>query len=227
MLVHGWFTDASSWAPVAAQLQRAGVRVVLPANPLRGLSADAAYLKDRMEEGPVLLVGHSYGAAVITEAAAQASNVRGLVYVAGFALDAGESIESFSAGFPDPPMREALRRRDFDGHTELTIDPARFGPVFAQDLPAGTTSLMGAAQRPVATSCLAERATAAAWHRLPSWYLVASDDRCVHPEAQRFMAGRAGSHIACTAGSHAVTLSQPTAVTDLILTAAQVIQLSN
>jgi pimeloyl-ACP methyl ester carboxylesterase len=230
VLVHGAFTDASCWSAVVDQVQAAGVPVLAVANPLRGLPEDAAYVAGavRVVGGPVLLVGHSYGGAVITGAAGLADNGVGLVYVAGYAIDAGESVADIGARFPKTLLPAALRQwsyRGLDGaeNVELTIDAVAFPAAFAADLPPRTAEVLAASQRPITLAALEAKAGTAAWRSLPSWYLIATDDQCLHPDAQRFMAERAGSHIAQTAGSHAVALSQPTAVADVILTAARVV----
>jgi pimeloyl-ACP methyl ester carboxylesterase len=218
VLVHGAFCDPSVWSPVMTQLRAEGVTVYAPANPLRRLASDTAYIVGvaRAVAGRVLLAGHAYGGAVITGAATQVDNVAGLVYVTGYALDAGESAADVERRFPTAMLR--LSRRTA---TDLTIDPASFPAVFAADLPARTAAAMAGRQAPIAVACLTDRSASAAWRRLPSWYLIANDDRCLPPEAQRFMARRAGSHVSETAGSHAVAVSQPTAVADVVLTAAR------
>ncbi|GAA3207504.1 alpha/beta fold hydrolase [Dactylosporangium siamense] len=231
VLVHGAFADASSWSAVVAQLLAAGLDVRAVANPLRGLAADARYLVDVAAEvrGRVLLVGHSYGGAVITNAAGQLGNVAGLVFVTAFAPEAGESLTAIVERFPDTLMGPALRQTEVrtghdDTSVELSIDRAQFPAVFAADVPATTAAVMAASQRPIALAGFVEASGEPAWRALPSWYLVAADDQAIHVDAQRSMAQRAGSHIAETAGSHAVMVSQPTAVADVILTAARTLR---
>jgi pimeloyl-ACP methyl ester carboxylesterase len=227
LLVHGAFADASSWAGVIAQLQTAGIDTVAPANPLRGLGADARYIASVAEEidGPTLLVGHSYGGAVTTVAAALAGNVLGLVYVTAFALDEGESALDVSARFPECPLTRALRPTvcpDGDGQSivELSIDRDAFPRVFAGDLSARVAAVAAATQRPIAAAALEERAPAAAWKTLQCWYVVATADRVLHPDAQRFMAARAAARPLEVDASHAVATSQPELVADLIHEAA-------
>ena len=209
------------------ELLAAGLDVVAPANPLRGLVSDAGYLASVAEEidGPVLLVGHSYGGAVITVAGALAANILGLAYVAGFAIDEGESALNVSSGFPETLLSAALRPATFpdtDGKpiTELYIDREAFPKVFAADLPLLTATAAAASQRPIAAAALEEKSPSAAWKSLPSWYVVATADRIVHPDAQRFMAKRAGAHTVELEGSHAIARSQPALIAGQIRTAA-------
>jgi pimeloyl-ACP methyl ester carboxylesterase len=225
LLVHGAFEDASSWAGVIAQLQSAGIEVVAPANPLRGLTSDAPYIASVAEEidGPAMLVGHSYGGAVITVGASWATNVVGLVYVTAFAVDEGESVLDLGARFPDSLLTAALRPAlclDGNGESivELYIDRDAFPHVFAADLPGSVAAVAAAAQRPIASAALEERASAAAWKRLQCWYVVATADRVIHPDAQRFMA--AAARALEVDASHAVATSQPELVADQIHEAA-------
>lgn len=218
LLVHGAFADASSWSDVVADLQDAGIEVIAPANPLRGVAHDAAYLAGIVGgiDGPVLLVGHCYGGAVITEAGAHADNIVGLVYVAAFAPAVGESLLDVSARFPDTLLGAALRPT---GDAELYLAADRYHEVFAADLPERLTSVAAAAQRPVATAAFEQRRTAAAWQRLPSWFVVATADQAIHPEAQRFMARRIGADTIEVAASHAIIRSRPAEVAAHIRTA--------
>ena len=220
VLVHGAFADASSWSGVITALQEAGIEVLAPANPLRGAASDGAYLASiiRGIDGPVLLVGHCYGGVVITEAAAAADNVVGLVYVAGFALADGETMLEISARFPDTLLKPALRPT---AHAELTLATDRYREVFAADLPDHRTAMAAVAQRPIAAAAFEERCTGAAWRRLPTWYVVASADHAIHPDAQRFMARRIGADTIELDASHAITLSRPAEVAAHIRTATQ------
>jgi pimeloyl-ACP methyl ester carboxylesterase len=227
LLVHGPFADTSSWAGVIAQLQTAGIDAVAPANPLRGLSADARYIASVAEEidGPTMLVGHCYGGAVITVAAALAGNVVGLVYVTAFALDEGESVLDLSARFPESLLTAALRPavcpdRDDQSIVELYIDRGAFPRVFAADLSATVAAVAAATQRPIVAAALEERASAAAWKTLQCWYVVATADRVIDPDAQRFMAARATARPLEVDASHAVATSDPELVADLIQEAA-------
>jgi pimeloyl-ACP methyl ester carboxylesterase len=227
LLVHGAFSDASSWAGVIAELQMVGIDVVALANPLRGLASDARYIASVTDEidGPAMLVGHSYGGAVVTVAGSLTSNVVGLVYVTAFALEEGESVLDVSARFPDSLLTAALRPTvclDADGEptVELYIDRSAFPRVFAADLPADVAAVAAATQRPIASVALEERASAPAWKTLPSWYVVASADRVIHPDAQRFMAARAAAGTLELDASHSVATSQPALVADHIRKAA-------
>jgi len=227
LLVHGAFTDASSWREVIAELRRAGVEAVAVANPLRGLDADAAYIACLAEEidGPVMLVGHCYGGAVITLAGASSRNVLGLLYVAGYALDEGESLLDLTTRFQDMMLTSSLRPavvRLGNGppSIELYIDRDAFPSVFAADLPAAVSAVAARSQRPITASAFEAKASAAAWKTLQSWYIVATADRVIAPEAQRFMAARANAMTIEIGASHAVAISQPAVVADQIRAAA-------
>ncbi|MEU7834981.1 alpha/beta hydrolase [Nonomuraea sp. NPDC049129] len=231
VLVHGAFADASSWAGVIAELQDSGIPVIAVANPLRGPATDAAYLAGVVAaiDGPVLLVGHSYGGVVITGAADQLGNVVGLVYVTAFALEAGESVLNITGRFPDSLLGPALRPAVFrtgDGQeaVELYLKDDQFPAVFAADLPERLTSVAAVAQRPIAAVAFEQSSPSASWKSLPSWYVVATADQAIHPAAQRFMAKRAGADTIEVDASHAIALSQPAAVADHIRTAATATQ---
>ena len=222
VLVHGGFADASFWTPVIKELQARNLPVVAPPNPLRGLASDAEYVASFVNQidGPVLLVGHSYGGAVISVAGAAADNVVGLVYVAAFILDEGESFAEIFAGFPPTPLGEALRPSSYPlpgGGTavELTIAPELYREAFAADLSSADTEVLAVMQRPFA-AIFDDRAQAAAWKSLPSWAVVATSDHAIHPDAERHMARRAGATITEVDASHSIALSQPAAVVELI-----------
>jgi len=227
VLVHGAFADASSWNGVIERLQAKGVKVTAPANPLRGIASDSAYIAGVFDEtpGPVVAVGHSYGGAVISNAAAQAKNVVGLVFVAAFAPDEGEALGEVEAGSKDSVLNSALVPLHYppgDGGepaVEFSIDPAKFRDAFAADLPAEQTALMAATQRPVAEAGFSEQTTAAAWKKMPSWAVVATGDKAAGADVIRSMAERAGAKITEVEGSHVVMVSQPQAVTEVILDA--------
>jgi pimeloyl-ACP methyl ester carboxylesterase len=231
VLVHGAFADASGWNGVVELLLQQGYAVVAPANPLRGVVPDSAYLASRIDqiEGPVLLVGHSYGGAVITNAAATAMNVVGLVYVCGFAPDEGERLMEVENGSTDSVLDTALVQlrypRGPGGETavEFAIDPALFREVFAADLPAEQTAVMAATQRPVAGLAFNEPNGPPAWKKLPSWAVVATGDKAAGSDVVRSMAQRAGAEIVEVEGSHVIMMSRPQVVTDLILTAARAV----
>jgi pimeloyl-ACP methyl ester carboxylesterase len=228
VLVHGAFADASSWSGVVARLQHAGYPAVAPANPLRGLASDATYLDSVLHSipGPVVLVGHSYGGAVITQAAAAAPNVKALVYVAAFAPAVGESAFGLIGMNPGSALPTAVSPVPYagpggDDGVDVYINSTRFAQVFAADLPATTAAVLAASQRPVTLSALQEPATSAAWKTIPAWYLVASADHAIPPATERFMAQRAGAHTVEVNASHAVLLSRPDAVTGLIESASR------
>ena len=231
VLVHGAFADGSSWAGVIAALQAAGVRAQATANPLRSLSGDAAYIASVANQigGPVVLVGHSYGGAVIGNAATQAANVVGLVYVAAFIPDEGESIQGLAEHATDSQLGPALRPAQYptgqgtEPGVEFLVDPAAFHEVFAADLPAEQAAVLAASQRPAADLAFGEPSGPVAWKTLPSWAVVSPNDRVIGPSGERLMAERAGAEIVEVDGSHLLMISQPQAVADLILTAVQAV----
>ncbi|WP_329183475.1 alpha/beta fold hydrolase [Streptomyces sp. NBC_01428] len=223
VLVHGAFADAASWSGVVAELQSHGIPVVAPPNPLRGLAVDAAYVASvaAQIDGPVVLVGHSYGGAVITVAGA-ADNVVGLVYVAAYVLEEGESLGELQGRFADSPLATSLQQSTYpvDGAgtaVEVTIEAQAFPDVFAADLPADVTKVLAVAQRPLAAASFTEAASTAAWRTKPSWALVAGADRAINPEVERFGAQRAGATtVEIEGASHAVAVSRPVDVAGLI-----------
>jgi len=226
VLVHGAFADASSWNGVIERLQAKGVSVTAPANPLRGIAADSAYTAAVLAqiEGPVVAVGHSYGGAVITNAATGAKNVVGLVYVAAFAPDEGETLGAVEAGSKDSVLNSALVPRQYptaDGGaaTEFSIDPAKARDAFAGDLSEQQAALIAATQRPVAEAAFGEPNGPPAWRHLPSWAVVATGDKAAGTDVVRSMAERAGAKITEVDGSHVIMVSQPEAVTNVILEA--------
>src|SRR5258708_10709180 len=201
LLVHGAFADGSIWAGVVPELQGAGIGVIAVANPLRTLASDAAYVASIAAaiDGPVVLAGHSYGGAVITAAGAAAGNIAGLVYVAAYALEEGESALDICGRVPGRQLLAALRPGPFsdgsgDPCVELHIDHEMFPPLFAADLPRRTAAAAPAAPRPLAPPAFAEKAMAAAWKTTPSWYVISTDDVIIPLEAQQFMAPLAEAH---------------------------------
>jgi pimeloyl-ACP methyl ester carboxylesterase len=215
VLVHGAWADGSGWAGVYRSLSARGYNVSVVQNPLTSLADDVAAVNRVLarQDGPALLVGHSYGGAVITEAGV-AANVAGLVYVAAFAPDVGESVSSLIAGGAPPPLQPSS-----DGF--LFFDPAIFPQAFAQDLEPAQAAFLAAAQIPTAAVAFGTPVANAAWRSKPSWYVVASNDRIIPPAAQRQMATRANATITEIAGSHAVYVSQPEAVANAIAAAAR------
>jgi len=220
VLVHGAFADGSSWGRVIPLLQRKGYRVTAVQNALTSLADDVATTRRAIEaqKGPVVLVGHSYGGVVVTEAAAGNPNVKALVYVAAYAPDSGESVASLNDRFPTPPIASALAPLA-DGF--LSVDPARFREVFCADLPASEAAVLAATQRPVAAACLSAPAGAhPAWKEIPSWCVVSRDDRATLPELQRFMAARSKARVTEVKSSHVPFLSHPEDVAEVIEAAA-------
>jgi pimeloyl-ACP methyl ester carboxylesterase len=229
VLVHGAFADASSWNDVIERLQAEGVRVTAPPNPLRGISMDATYIASLLDQipGPVLAVGHSYGGAVITNAASKAKNVVGLVYVAAFAPDEGETLADVETNSKDSVLNSALVPLQYptgqgaETAPEFAIDPAKIHEVFAADLPAGQTAVMAATQRPISGLAFSEPSGVPAWKNLPSWAVVPTGDKSVGSDAVRSMAERAQATIIELEGSHVIMMSKPQAVADVILTALE------
>ncbi|MFF5858147.1 alpha/beta fold hydrolase [Streptomyces sp. NPDC012751] len=228
VLVHGAFTDASSWAGVVRCLHAGGLPVRVPANPLRGLAHDSAYLRSVVRQigAPVVLAGHGYGGAVITDAAAEDDNVVALCYVAGFGLDAGECLLDVTGRFaPMPgadtalsatiPVRSATTPGD-----ELYIRREHFLQAYASDLSPRVTNVLSVTQRPIARDALTAPSGPPAWAAKPSWYAIAAADRMLNPTAQRFMAQRMAATECVLNGSHAVPLSRPDAVAAMIREAA-------
>ena len=223
VLVHGAFADAASWSGVIEELQRHDIPVVAPPNPLRGLASDAAYVASvaAQIDGPVVLVGHSYGGALIT-VAGTTENVVGLVYVAAYVLEEGESLGELQGRFPLSPLVSNLKQwtypvADGDPAVEVTIAADAFPSVFAADVPADVTKVLAVAQRPLAAAAFEETASAAAWKTKPSWALVAGADSAINPEVERFGAKRAGATVVeIERASHAVAVSQPKQVAELI-----------
>jgi pimeloyl-ACP methyl ester carboxylesterase len=222
-LVHGAFADSSGWNDVVAQLLADGVRVRAVPNPLRGISHDAAYVASALAQidGPVLAVGHSYGGAVLTNAALRAGNVVGLVYVAGFAPDEGETLQDVEADSRDSVLLTALLQWKYptadDGtQTEFAIDPDKFHDAFAADVPEEQSRVMAATQRPVSALAFGEPTTASAWKDLPSWAVIPTGDKAVGSDVLRTMAARAGATVTEAEGSHVIMVSQPQVVTDVI-----------
>jgi pimeloyl-ACP methyl ester carboxylesterase len=231
VLVHGAFADSTSWNGVVKELRQDGYPVVAAANPLRGLSSDAAYLKDLLAgiDGPVVLAGHSYGGSVISDAAYGADNVKALVYIAAFIPEKGESAIELSGKFPGSTLGEALRPvpvslPDGSQGTDLYIEQGKFHHQFAADVPENTADLMAVAQRPVTSAALEEGASEPAWKTIPSWALVATEDLNIPPQAEIFMAKRAKAHVVEVRASHAVSVSRPHDVTDIIEKAARTVR---
>ncbi len=225
LLVHGAFADSSGWNDVLTQLLAAGVQARAVSNPLRGIAADSAYVASAFAQtpGPVLAVGHSYGGAIITNAATTAGNVVGLVYVSGFAPDEGEVLSEVEGGSTDSVLNSVLVPLQYptgngtETAVEFAIDAAGFRDAFAADLPPEQTAVMAATQRPVAGAAFGEPNGTPAWKTLPSWAVVASGDKAAGADVLRSMAQRAGATITEVDGSHVIMMSQPKTVADVIL----------
>jgi len=229
VLVHGAWADASSWTPVIERLQKAGYTVDAPPNPLQGLTYDSAYIASYLKQimGPVILVGHSYGGAIITDASAGDANVKALVYIAGWAPAKGETLESLidsklAAEIPALPVTAATYPEQGGGTgTDLTIDPADYPSVFLDNgLPAYEEDALAAEQRPLSLNALTEASSTPGWQTIPSWYMVANQDRAIAPNLERFMAARMHAHTVDVNGPHLLMLTDPRAVTSLIEEAA-------
>lgn len=226
VLVHGAFAESAGWSGVITKLEAAGYRAIAVPNQLRSVASDAASVAAvlRTIEGPVVLVGHSYGGPVITEAAVGQPNVVALVYVAAFAPDVGESALSLSAMFPGSTLGDALLPVELeDGGQDLFIQAEKFHHQFAADVPATEAALMAATQRPVTYAALAEPTVGTAWKTLPSYFIYGSADLNIPAQVQAFMADRAGARETrvLEGASHAVMVSHPTEVATLIIDAAE------
>ena len=224
VLVHGAWADSSGWSEVIRRLEKDDYRVLAPANPLRSLAGDAAYLASFLaqEEGPFVLVGHSYGGAVITNAAAGNPDVQALVYINGFVPDVGEDILHLAGDGSLIPSSIEFKGFPPFGPTDVDvyIKPENFRETFAGDVPKHEAAVMAITQRPLALPAAASPTTAAAWKTIPSWYLLGREDKTITPAAQRFMANRAGAKTHEIDASHLSMVSRPGAVVDMIEEAA-------
>ena len=226
VLVHGAFADSSSWNGVVVRLEKDGYPVIAIANPLRSLLTDADYVKRTLAslKTSVVLVGHSYGGAVISQAAARSDNVKSLVFVAAFAPEKGENLAGLSVKFPGSTLGETLAVpvEIENGGKDLYIQQDKFHQQFATDVPQEEARLMAAAQRPISEAGLTEQATEAAWKSRPSWFIYGDEDKNIPPQAMGWMAERAASRktVVINGGSHVVMVSHPDKVADLIEEAA-------
>jgi pimeloyl-ACP methyl ester carboxylesterase len=224
-LVHGAFADSSGWNGVIERLQADNTPVTALVNPLRGISADSAYVASALRQipGRVLAVGHSYGGAVITNAATAADNVVGLVYVAGFAPDEGETLADIEGRTRDSVLLTVLRPNEYpagsESAVELSIDPRSFREAFAADLPEPETAVMSVTQRPIAEASFSEKSGPPAWKKLPSWAVVATGDKTIGSDVVMSMALRAGAQITEVDSSHVLMISHPDVVADVVRTA--------
>lgn len=226
VLVHGAFADASGFAAVIRQLLARGITVRAPMNPLRGLASDAEALVrfTTTIDGPIVLVGHSYGGAVISQAAPAVNDVRALVYLAAFALDEGESCVSVMAPYPPSLLATTNTPTPYDapgavGGPDLFINIEDFHEAFCADLSDDVAAPMAVSQRPLAATAFTEAATVAGWKGLPSWYLVSEHDNSIPPDCERFMAKRMNAVTESVDGSHVAFISRPQVASALILKA--------
>lgn len=219
VLVHGAWADSSSWSSVLERLRKDGYPVRAIANPLQGLTSDTAYVSSYLStiKGPMVLVGHSYGGAVITNSAASDPDVRALVYIAGFIPAKGETVGDLAKRSPDLPLVQT----DVPGGQEVSINPDRFREVFAGDVDKTTAADLAAVQRPANIKAVVEASAQEAFRSIPSWDLITRQDHAIAPDAQRCMAKRAGAHTEEVNASHAVMISHPATVTHIIEEAAR------
>jgi pimeloyl-ACP methyl ester carboxylesterase len=230
VLVHGAWADGSSWDGVVENLQAKGYTVDVPPNPLRGLAPDSAYLRDYLKtiKGPIVLAGHSYGGAVITNAATGNANVKALVYVDAFIPDKGESLLSLLT--PKNPEEPGLNPEELfnsvpfpgapKGVSDLYLKTEAFIGALANGLPKAEAAALAATQRPVASNTLVEKSGKPAWKTIPSWDVIGTEDHILPPQLQEFMANRAGSHITKVKAPHLSMIAKPAAVAKVIVTAA-------
>jgi pimeloyl-ACP methyl ester carboxylesterase len=227
VLVHGAFADASGYAGVIRELQSQGVAVRAPMNPLRSLAfdADAIARYTTTIDGPIILVGHSYGGAVISQAAPAIKDVIALVFLSAFALDEGESCASVQEPFPPSLLASTSVPTPYDapgapGGPDLFIKISEFHQTFCADLPAEVAAPMAVSQRPLSAAGLTEKATVAGWKDLPTWFMVSEQDNAIPPDCERFMARRMNADIeSVSGGSHAAFIAQPGIAAGLILKA--------
>ncbi len=227
VLVHGAFADSSGWNGVVERLQAAGVPAIAVSNPLRGVAHDAAYVASALSQipGPVLAVGHSYGGAVITNAAASAGNVVGLVYIAAFIPEEGESLLAIEGNSRDSVLASALVELQYstgqgsETAIEFAIAADKFHSAFAGDVSPEFAAVMAATQRPAAQACFAEPTTGTAWKTRPSWAVIPNGDYAAGSDVLRTMAQRANADVVEVAGSHVIMVSQPQVVFDQIMKA--------
>ncbi len=219
LLVHGAWADGSCWSKVIPLLEAKGQRVTAAQIPLTSLEDDAAVTRRLLStiSSPTVLVGHSYGGAVITAAGAAATNVKGLAYITAFGLDEGESLASLSEQGPPPEGASAVEP---DDHGFLWINRARFHGAFAADATDAEAAVMAIVQKPLGVASLVGKCGVPAWKTLPSWYLQCTDDQMIRPPAQPFMAQRMGATMRSVAASHAVFMAHPAEVADIIALAA-------
>ncbi|MGW5578526.1 alpha/beta fold hydrolase [Micromonospora chokoriensis] len=224
VLVHGAFADSSSWNGVVQRLTAQGYPVIAAANPLRGVDGDSQYVSELVDSlaGDVVLVGHSYGGMLISNAARGKGNVRALVFVAAFAPDEGESAGDLASKFPGSTLGETLETRMAAGAQDLYIEQGRYPQQFAADVAPDVAALMAVTQRPIASEALGSASGAPSWADVPSWFIFGDQDKNIPAAALRFMAERASSRntVEISGGSHAIGVSYPDEVAAIIVEAA-------
>lgn len=228
VLVHGAFADASGFAGLIGDLEASGYPVVAPPNPLRSLLTDADSVARVVGaiDGPVVLVGHSYGGAVITQASAGMGNVKALVYLAAFGLDVGESCVSAQEPFPAPLLATENQPTPYDavgspGGPEVYVKKERFREVFCGDSSEEAAAVMYATQRPLAVASLTQNATAAGWKDIPSWFVVSDNDNAISPKAEEFYAERMKATTSHVDGSHTAFIPRHAEIAEVIRAAAE------
>ncbi len=221
LLVHGAFVDASSWIGVIPLLQAQGYNVLAVQNALTSFEEDVQVTRQALASfsGPTILVGHSYGGAVITNAGTGAPNLHSLVYIAAVAPDEGESVMGIAKRFPTPPTNAHIVPSYRQGYN--WIDPAFFPQDFVQDIAVAQARALAVVQKPITPACFTAKSGPPAWKKVPSWYLVSGNDRVINVDSERFMARRIGATTRQSASSHASPVSHPRAVFEIIVAAAQ------
>jgi pimeloyl-ACP methyl ester carboxylesterase len=221
LLVHGAFVDASSWIGVIPLLQAQGYNVLAVQNALTSFEEDVQVIRQALASfsGPTILVGHSYGGAVITNAGTGASNLHSLVYIAAVAPDEGESVMGIAKRFPTPPLTAHIVPSYRQGYN--WVDPAFFPQDFVQDIAVAQACALAVVQKPITPECFTAKSGPPAWKKVPSWYLVSGNDRVINVDSERFMAKRIGATTRQIASSHASPVSHPRAVFEIIVAAAQ------
>lgn len=223
VLVHGAWADGSCWSGVIERLQEAGYRVTAPQFPLTSLADDVARLREvlALQDGPTLLVGHSYGGMIITALGCDVPNIAGLVYVAAFGLDEGETLEGLLSQGPSPP---AIAHLDIDGQGFAWLPRDDFVNYFAADVDPVQAEVMHAVQQPLSAAVLKTRMTEPAWKGYPSWFIIASNDQVIPPDAERMFARRMGAAVAEIRSSHVPMVSHPDEVADLIVECTRAVE---
>lgn len=234
VLVHGAFADASGFAGIVRELESAGFEVVAPPNPLRGIATDAASIRGVVAavDGPVVLVGHSYGGAVISQASADLDNVVALVYLAAFAPGVGESCASVQEPYPPSLLAGTIRPTSYEavgavGGPDLLIDREQFRETFCADVPVDVARIMAVSQRPLAAAAIGEPLSAEGWSARPTWFQIPTRDNAISPAAQRAMAARMGATVDEIDGSHATFVARPVPAAALVIRALHAAEPSN